>query len=191
MLNSRIDKTVLALSGLKGNADFESQINNIASLVKKTLLTRRKILIAGNGGSAAQAQHFSAEIVATLHREKRRGYPAIALTTDTSYLTAWLNDFGREDLDGIFSRQVDALGSEGDIFFGISTSGNSQNIVQAIRKAKELGMKTIGLLGCDGGAIKSECDMALVVPSNDTATIQEVHTLLVHVICESVVPDLS
>ncbi len=190
MFNQRLDETISTLASLK-DGGIEKQVGQAIDLIGATLISRHKLLIAGNGGSAAQAQHLSAEIVATLHREKRQGYPAVSLTTDTSYLTAWINDFGKDDLDSIFSRQIEALGQVGDVFFGISTSGNSQNIVQAMRRAKELGMKTIGLLGRDGGIIKSECDISIVVPSENTAIIQEAHTLLVHFVCERVVPRLK
>ncbi|MFH0890880.1 MAG: SIS domain-containing protein [Candidatus Liptonbacteria bacterium] len=190
MFNQRVDETIAALSNLK-DKHIKEKISRVVDLIGEALMSRHKLLIAGNGGSAAQAQHLSAEIVATLHKEKRRGYPAISLTTDTSYLTAWLNDFGKSDLDGIFARQVEALGQPGDVFLGISTSGNSQNIIQAARKAKELGMKTVGLLGCGGGVIKKECDVSVVIPSNSTATIQEAQTLVVHFICEQIVPKLK
>lgn len=141
-----------------------------------------KLLIAGNGGSAADAQHFSAEMVGR-YKKERKAYPAIALTVDTSVLTAWSNDYS---FDTVFSRQIEALGKEGDIFVGISTSGNSTNLLEATKTAKEMGMQSICLLGHDGGALKSMCDRALTVPSDNTPRIQEVHGMLIHIICEEV-----
>ncbi|AAB99342.1 phosphoheptose isomerase (gmhA) [Methanocaldococcus jannaschii DSM 2661] len=132
--------------------------------------------------SAANSQHFAAEIVGRFKLE-RKGLPAIALTTDISILTAIGNDYG---FDRIFERQVEALGKEGDVLAGISTSGNSENVIKAANKAKEMGIYTIGLLGKGGGKLKDIVDLALVVPSNDTARIQECHLTIYHVICEEV-----
>jgi len=141
-----------------------------------------KILICGNGGSAADSQHFAAELVGRFKLE-RKGLPAIALTTDTSILTAIGNDYG---FDQIFERQVEALGKEGDILVGISTSGNSENVIRAVKKAKEIGIYTIGLLGKSGGKLKDLVDLSLVVPSNNTPRIQECHVLIYHIVCEEV-----
>lgn len=146
----------------------------------------KKLLIAGNGGSAADAQHFATELTGTLAKEKRRGLPAIPLTTNTSFLTAWANDF---DFASIFSRQLEALGGPDDIFVGISTSGNSENIIQAVLKAKELGIKTICLLGNDGGKLKDLADISIIVPSAVTARTQEVHILVIHIVCERLLQD--
>jgi len=150
--------------------------------VTESLRKGNKVLIAGNGGSAADAQHFSAELVGRYMLE-RRAYPALALTVDTSILTAWSNDYS---FDTVFSRQLEAYAKEGDVFFGISTSGNSRNLIDALKKAKGLGVKTIGLLGKGGGAMKELCDLALVVPSYSIPRIQEVHGMLIHIICEEV-----
>jgi len=141
-----------------------------------------KILIAGNGGSAADAQHFAAEIVGR-YKKERKGYPAIALTTDSSILTAWSNDYS---FDSLFSRQIEALGNIGDVFFGISTSGNSKNIIEGVKKARKLGIKTICLLGKDGGTVKGLADISLVIPSDDTARIQETHIMCIHIMCEEI-----
>ncbi len=173
---------------LMSGEEWNAQVKKAADVTADCLRTGGKLLIAGNGGSAADAQHFAAEMVATLHKEKRRGYPAIALTTDTSFLTAWSNDFGFE---GIFSRQVEALGRAGDVFIGISTSGNSENIIQAAEQAKQMGLRTICLLGQDGGRLKAIADACLIVPSKSTARIQEVHTLIIHAVCEEVIKNLS
>jgi D-sedoheptulose 7-phosphate isomerase len=139
-----------------------------------------RILVCGNGGSAADAQHFAAELSGRYVKE-RRALAGIALTTDTSALTAIGNDYGFEK---VFSRQVEALGRPGDLLVGISTSGNSPNVLLAVEAAKELGLKTLGLLGRDGGKLKGLCDEALVVPSAVTARIQELHQMIYHFWCE-------
>ena len=142
-----------------------------------------KLLLCGNGGSAADCQHVAAEFVGKLKRESRRaGLPAIALTTDTSFLTAHANDI---NFESVFERQVQALGRTGDVLIGISTSGNSQNIIRAITLAKELGLTTIGLTGAEG-SIKTLADISITVPSTETAYIQEAHLTLEHIVCELV-----
>lgn len=141
-----------------------------------------KLLVMGNGGSAADAQHFAAEIVGRFKLE-RRGLPAIALTTDTSILTAVGNDYG---FDAVFRRQVEALATAGDVVVGISTSGSSKNVHAALLLAGELGCRTVGLLGRDGGSIRDIADIALTVPSDDTPRIQEGHITLIHIICDLV-----
>ena len=138
-----------------------------------------KILAAGNGGSAADAQHLVAELVSRFYFD-RPGLPAIALTTDTSILTAVGNDYGYEH---VFSRQVEALGSEGDILIAISTSGNSTNVLKALTMAKTKKIKTIGLTGQNGGKMAALCDYCICVPSQDTPRIQEGHTLIAHTLC--------
>ncbi len=152
---------------------------DISNKVVKTLKNGHKILIAGNGGSAADAQHFAAELVGRFLTE-RKGLPAIGLTTDTSILTSVANDYSFEQ---IFSRQIEALAVEGDLFIGISTSGNSENVLCAVRKAKEKDVFTVGFLGKDGGKLKEECDLSLIIPSNITAMVQEMHETCIHIIC--------
>lgn len=142
----------------------------------------KKILLMGNGGSAADAQHFAAEMVGRFLLE-RKALPAIALTTDTSILTAVGNDYG---FDEIFKRQVEALAEPGDVVFGISTSGKSVNVKRAIEAGKNIGAKTLGLLGCDGGDIASVVDLHLTVPSSETPRIQEAHLVIIHIICDLV-----
>ena len=142
----------------------------------------KKILLMGNGGSAADAQHFAAEMVGRFLME-RKALPAIALTTDTSILTAVGNDYGFDD---IFKRQVEALAEPGDVVFGISTSGKSVNVKRAIDAGKDIGAKTLGLLGCDGGDIASVVDLHLTVPSSETPRIQEAHLVIIHIICDLV-----
>jgi D-sedoheptulose 7-phosphate isomerase len=141
-----------------------------------------RILVCGNGGSAADAQHFAAELSGRYVKE-RRALAGIALSVDTSALTAIGNDYG---FDQVFSRQVEALGRPGDLLVGISTSGNSPNIIRAVEAAKELGLRTLGLLGRDGGKLKELCDDALVVPSPVTARIQEIHLMAYHFWCEAI-----
>lgn len=157
-------------------------IKRIVEATVESLKENKKLLIAGNGGSASDAQHFAGEIVGRFLLE-RRGMPAISLSTDTSVLTSIGNDYG---FDTIFSRQVEALGEKGDILFGISTSGNSENVLKAVIEAKKKGMKTIGLLGRDGGKLKQLCDISLVIPFEKTARVQEVHIMAIHTICKIV-----
>ncbi len=159
--------------------EYSEAILNLGILIAKRLNMGNKVLICGNGGSAADAQHFAAEIVGRFEKE-RKGYPAIALTTDTSALTAIGNDYGFEH---IFSRQVEALGKKGDILIGISTSGNSQNVIKAVEVAKGIGIFTVGFLGKDGGKLKEIVDTAFIVNHQKTARIQEVHLTLEHAIC--------
>ncbi len=169
------------------NENFLEECNRAGEIIAQALLHGKKVLVAGNGGSAADAQHFAAEFVATFKKEKRNGYPVLALTTNTSLLTAWANDFGYED---VFARQVQTWGSDGDVFVGISTSGNSKNILRAMDEAKKCGLRVVGLLGGNGGAIREKCDVAVVVPSEITARIQEIHMLVLHAWCEEITPQL-
>ena len=144
------------------------------------MITGHKIIICGNGGSAADAQHIAAEFIGRFHNE-RRALPAIALSTDTSILTSIANDY---DYSQVFSRQVQGLGRAGDVFWGISTSGNSENVNKAIIEAKNKRMITIALTGKTGGEMVDICDVALVIPSDSTARIQEMHILCAHIICQ-------
>lgn len=145
-----------------------------------TLKNGNKILLFGNGGSAADAQHIAAELTGR-YKTERRGLPGIALTTDTSALTAIGNDYG---YDRVFDRQVESLAQNGDLLIGISTSGNSKNVINAFKIGKEIGCKIIGFSGRDGGEMNNYCDVNLVVPSNDTPRIQEMHILFGHTICQ-------
>ena len=151
-------------------------------MLVNALRNGKKILLMGNGGSAADAQHFAAEMVGRFLME-RKALPAIAVTTDTSILTAVGNDYG---FDEIFERQVEALAEPGDVVFGISTSGKSVNVKRAIDAGKDIGAKTLGLLGCDGGDIASVVDLHLTVPSSETPRIQEAHLVIIHIICDLV-----
>ena len=159
--------------------EYAEDIVNLGILIGKRLKLGNKLLICGNGGSAADSQHFAAEVVGRFEKE-RKGFSAIALTTDTSALTAIGNDYG---FDKVFSRQVEALGQKGDILIGISTSGNSKNVIEAVKVAKGLGIFIVGLLGKDGGQLKDLVDKAFIARSNNTARIQEVHITFIHAIC--------
>lgn len=151
-------------------------------LLASALRKGAKLLIFGNGGSAADAQHFSAELV-NRFRIDRRGLPAIALTTDSSTLTSIAND---SDFASVFSRQIEALGSQGDVAVGISTSGSSPNVLKGIEAARASGLATLGLAGRDGGKLQPLVDLCLTVPHRETSRIQEVHGLLIHLFCEMI-----
>ena len=150
-----------------------------ANLCIDTLKNGGKILIFGNGGSAADAQHIAAELVGR-YKVERKGLPAIALTTDTSALTSIGNDYGYAR---VFDRQVEALANKGDVVIGISTGGSSGNVISALKLAKGMGCKTIGLSGRDGGEMNDVCNVNLVVPAEDTPRIQEMHIVIGHTIC--------
>ena len=154
--------------------------------VRTALEKGRKILICGNGGSAADSQHMAAEFVGRFVKE-RQSLPALALTVDTSLLTAVGNDYG---FDCVFSRQVEGLGQEGDVLIAISTSGNSANVVKAVKTAKEKGIYVIALTGENGGTLAKESDLCLAVPSQVTARIQEMHIMIIHMICEIAEADI-
>ncbi|WP_419654741.1 D-sedoheptulose 7-phosphate isomerase [Campylobacter lanienae] len=160
----------------------EEQVMKVANIVVDTLKNGNKIIICGNGGSAADAQHFAAELTGR-YKSERASLGAIALSTDTSAITAIGNDYG---YDMVFSRQLSGVGRAGDLLVAISTSGNSQNVLKAIQVAKENGIKSVGLSGKGGGAMNDACDINIVVPSNDTARIQEMHILIIHTICAAV-----
>lgn len=155
---------------------LQETIDKTADVLAQVIRQKGKILICGNGGSAADAQHFAAEVVSRFKQE-RRAWPAIALTTNTSILTAVGNDYG---YDEIFSRQVEGLAGESDIFIGISTSGNSPNIENGVHTAKENKLNTVGLLGKDGGRLAQEVDLPIIIPADDTPRIQEAHIFILH-----------
>jgi D-sedoheptulose 7-phosphate isomerase len=161
---------------------YIDQISQFALLLIKAYQSGHKVLIAGNGGSAADAQHMAAELVGrfTLNRA---ALPAVALTTDTSIITAMANDFG---FDEIYSRQIDALGLPGDVFIALSTSGNSSNILKAIDHAKKKKILVLGFTGESGGKMASGCDLCFRVPSTDTPRIQEAHAMIIHILCSLV-----
>ncbi len=156
-----------------------SQISQISSLIVEAYRKEKKVLLFGNGGSAADAQHIAGELVNRLHLE-RDALAAIALTTDSSVLTSIANDY---DYSRIFARQVEALANKGDVVIGISTSGSSSNIIEAIRVAKEKGAKTVGFTGKEGGKLAELVDFLISVPSDETPRVQESHITILHIIC--------
>jgi D-sedoheptulose 7-phosphate isomerase len=155
-------------------------IERAGILIRDALAGGHKILFCGNGGSAADSQHLAAEIVGRFQKE-RPSLPALALTVDTSVLTAVANDYG---YDTVFSRQVEGLGNDGDVLVGISTSGNSKNVIAAIEAARKKRMKVIGFTGIGGGKMADLCDVCLAVPSRVTARTQEMHIMMGHILCE-------
>ena len=166
---------------------MQDRIIACAAMMLESLRADGRILICGNGGSAAEAQHFSSELVGRMTMSERPAIPAVALTTDTSTLTSLSNDFGFEEC---FVRQVQALGNKGDILVAISTSGRSSNIIRAVHTAKEIGMKTIGLLGGNGGKLRGLVDEHIIVPSDSTPRIQECHHLLSHIFASIIEEEL-
>ena len=165
----------------------EVSIENCARIISETFRAGKKILLCGNGGSAADAQHIAAEFVGRYEKE-RRALPAIELTTDTSTLTALANDY---DFSRIFARQVEALASEGDCLIAISTSGNSPNVLAAVMTARRLGCRIIGMTGLNGKKLASLCDAAVIVPSSRTARVQESHITIAHYWCEKLDSDFE
>jgi D-sedoheptulose 7-phosphate isomerase len=162
-------------------------VADAAAVILAAAAAGGKVLLFGNGGSAADAQHMSAELVSRFQRE-RRPIAAVALTTDTSVLTAIANDYA---FDRVFVRQIEALGAAGDVAFGISTSGTSRNIIEALRVARSRGLRTVALTGRDGGAVGTVADIHINVPDPSTARVQEAHRTLIHAICELVERDLD
>lgn len=158
---------------------LHDQVRAVAEIAIEALRDGKKLLLMGNGGSAADAQHIAAELIGRFKAE-RRALPAIALTTDTSILTAMANDYGYES---VFARQIAALATEGDVVVAISTSGNSPNVLRGIEAANEIGCKTIGWTGRDGGALAKLVGLCLIVPSQETSRIQEAHITIGHIVC--------
>ncbi len=186
-IQSFIEESIKTKQSLIGDEKILTGIEKAINLISDSLKNQGKVMVFGNGGSAADAQHFAGEIVGR-YKKERKGYPAIALTTDTSIITSVANDYS---FDAIFSRQIEALGKKGDIAFGISTSGNSKNVIEGIKKAKELGISTICLLGKDGGKLKDLAELSIVIPSDNIPRIQEAHILIIHIICEEVEKNLD
>lgn len=181
----RIIKKAL-MEGLRVKEDFikrnTSSLIHLAEHLSKAFTNNKKLLICGNGGSAADAQHLAAEFVNRFQLE-RKPLPALALTTDTSIITSVANDYS---YDEVFSKQINALGVQGDILLAISTSGRSENVLSAIRTAKKKGLYTVGFIGGDGGEMWRLVDLALIVKSDQTPRVQETHILAGHLICELV-----
>ncbi len=159
---------------------FAEKIIQIANVIIEAYKRKNKVMLAGNGGSAADAQHISGELVNKFYHD-REALSAIALSTDTSVLTSWAND---KHYDYVFERQIEAHGKEGDVLVVLSTSGNSQNLVNAVYKARERKIITVSLLGKSGGRLKGLCDYEIIIPHSDTARIQEAHKVIYHTFCE-------
>jgi D-sedoheptulose 7-phosphate isomerase len=176
----KVFKQHIALAQQVGESRILEQIAASAVIIKNSLKNGKKVLFCGNGGSAADSQHLAAEFVGRFQKE-RVGLPAIALTVDTSILTAVANDYG---YDTVFARQVQALGNDGDVLVGLSTSGNSKNVLAAIDVAKAKGMQCIGLTAQGGGKMAEVCDICMSVPGPITARAQEIHILIGHILCE-------
>ena len=168
-------------------AGLDRSVAQAGTAIAQSLQYGGKVMFCGNGGSAADSQHLAAEFTGRFIKD-RRPLAALALSTDSSALTCIANDYS---FDEVFSRQVAALGRTGDCLVGISTSGNSSNVLRALEVGREIGVVTIGLLGRDGGAIKALCDVAIVVPSQTTARIQEAHIIIGHTLCEIVESELG
>lgn len=159
------------------------EINSAVNVIVKTIEKGKKIVIFGNGGSAADAQHMAAELMGGLRSHDRPAIASLALTTDTSFITAWSND---TDYETIFSRQIEAIGNKGDVLIAISTSGNSKNVIRAIETAKEKRIRVIVLTGKSGGNMANSGNINICIPSDDTQRIQEGHLMVEHILCESV-----
>jgi D-sedoheptulose 7-phosphate isomerase len=182
LIAAHLKLSLAALERANGDAAMLATAGSITDAIIAALRAGKKLLIIGNGGSAADAQHIAAEIVGR-YKKDRPGYAAIALTTDTSALTAITNDYGFEQ---VFSRQVEGLGQRGDVLLALSTSGRSPNILAALRKAREQGLITIGFTGSKGEAMGAACDHLMIAPSDDTPVIQQIHLAVAHGICDEI-----
>jgi D-sedoheptulose 7-phosphate isomerase len=179
LVQKQLAQSIATLQAVLADEKISDTLVTIAQLTARAMQSGRKLLVAGNGGSAADAQHLVAEFVVRL-TDNRPALRAIALTTDSSILTACANDFG---FDQIFARQIEALGAPGDLFLGISTSGNSPNILNALERARKTGLTTIGFSGNGGGKMRDLCDHNIIIPSTVTMNIQESHLALEHILC--------
>ena len=182
LIIEKLGNSVATLQKVMADDALLSEVAAAAEVTGKALLAGRKLMVAGNGGSAVDSQHLAAEFVSRFMVD-RPAMRAIALTTDTSILTAVGNDYS---YDNVFERQIEALGQAGDVFLGISTSGNSKNILKALHLSRKLGITTIGFSGGDGGKMPPLCDYNVIVPSEITANIQESHLALEHIFCHVV-----
>ncbi|MDD3643365.1 MAG: SIS domain-containing protein [Candidatus Krumholzibacteria bacterium] len=181
----RIESVLAELGALRGAIDAigggeASTLVAMARAISGSLAAGHVVFTCGNGGSAADAQHIAGELVGRFRRKKTRGYRAFALTTNSSVVTALANDFG---YDEVFARQLEAMGGAGDVLLALSTSGDSLNVVAAVREARALGMTTLAFSGAGGGALAGESHLAIVVPHDDFARIQELHMALGHILC--------
>jgi len=186
VIADRIAESIAVKQALLESDRFLSLVGEVAHVIAKSLRNNGKVFFFGNGGSAADAQHLAAELVGRYLRE-RPGLPVLALTANGSCVTAIANDYG---YDLVFARQLEAIGARGDIAIGISTSGNSRNVVRAIESAREKGMITVAMTGSEGGQLKPLVDYCLCITSDQTARIQESHILIGHILCEIVEEEL-
>jgi D-sedoheptulose 7-phosphate isomerase len=182
LIGAHLEQSLAALERATQDATLRATANEIAAAIITALRSGNKLLIIGNGGSAADAQHIAAEIVGR-YKQDRPGWAAIALTTDTSALTSIANDYGFEQ---VFARQIEGLGLRGDVLLALSTSGRSPNILAALRSARKRGLVTIGFTGSKGQALGTLCDHLLVAPSDDTPVIQQIHLTIAHGICDEI-----
>lgn len=187
IIKQRITDSVSVKQSLLGNQNFMEMVSRLADAIIECISNGGKLVICGNGGSASDALHFAGEIVGRFIKE-RKAWPAVVLNADVATLTAIANDYGYDDA---FARQAEAHVKPGDIFIGISTSGNSENVYRAVLKSKEMGAKTACLAGKDGGKIAMAVDYPIVVPCNVTARVQECHINIIHILCEIAEEKLS
>ena len=179
---SALFRTVAANMVAVADSEYPQSVERAANVLVDALERGGKLLVFGNGGSSADAQHFAAELVGRFVRE-RAALPAVALATNQALLTAWSNDYSYDD---VFAREIDALGVAGDVAFGISTSGKSPNVLKALERARARGLRTIGLTGANSVLMAAQCDVVLAVPLSTTARIQEVHLVTYHAICAAI-----
>ncbi len=182
MIEKILRESIKAKEKILNNKVFLKNIEKVVSIITECIKKKNKVILMGNGGSAADAQHFAGEFINRFLME-RKPLPAISLSTDSSVLTCIGNDYSFKD---IFKKQVEALATDGDILIGITTSGNSENILEGFKAGKTIGTVNVGLLGKDGGLAKEFCDISLIVPLESTPRIQEVHITVIHIICELV-----
>ena len=187
LILKRIQDSIDVKKMLMENDDLLNQVNSLADVIVECIRNGKKIVLCGNGGSASDALHFAGEIVGRFQKE-RSAWSAVVLNSDVATITAIANDYG---YDEVFARQVEGHVRPGDVFIGISTSGNSENVFRAARIAREKGAVTAALLGKDGGIIKNIVEHPIVIPCNTTARVQESHILLIHIICEIAEEKLS
>lgn len=180
LMKQRISESIEVKKGLLENENLLNTLEGLTDEIVKAIKGSHKLVLCGNGGSASDALHFAGEIVGRFVRE-RSAWPAVVLNADVATMTAIGNDYGYDD---VFARQAQGHCQEGDVFIGISTSGNSENVLRAVNMAKSKGCKTAALLGKDGGKIGKVVDYPLIVPCNTTARVQESHILLIHIMCE-------
>lgn len=182
LIEERIEESIKTKQKLLGDKELIAQIQRIADTVSECLNTGGKVLLCGNGGSASDALHIAGELVGRFQKE-RKSLPAVVLNADVATMTAIANDYG---YDSVFERQVEGFLNKGDVLIGISTSGNSENILRAVKRASLIGGHTVVFLGKDGGKIKEQAELPIVVPCDCTARIQESHIMIGHIICELV-----